>query len=39
VSIGNELKVRMGMVGGGQDSFFGAVQRRAAALDGEIKLV
>lgn len=32
-------KVRMGMVGGGKDSFIGAVHRMAAALDGEIELV
>ncbi len=32
-------KVRMGMVGGGQGAFIGAVHRMAAALDGEIELV
>ncbi|WP_045462534.1 Gfo/Idh/MocA family protein [Sporocytophaga myxococcoides] len=32
-------KVRMGMVGGGQDAFIGTVHRMAAALDGEIELV
>jgi predicted dehydrogenase len=32
-------KLRMGMIGGGPDSFIGAVHRRAAALDGEIDLV
>src|SRR5688500_19796024 len=32
-------KLRMGMIGGGPDSFIGAVHRRAAALDGEIELV
>ena len=32
-------KVRMGMVGGGQGAFIGAVHRAAAALDGEIELV
>lgn len=29
----------MGMVGGGQDAFIGAVHRMAASLDGEIELV
>lgn len=32
-------KVRMGMVGGGQDAFIGAVHRMAANLDGNIELV
>ena len=32
-------KVRMGMVGGGQGAFIGAVHRIAAAMDGEIELV
>lgn len=32
-------KIRMGMVGGGQDSFIGAVHRMAANLDGNIELV
>lgn len=32
-------KVRMGMVGGGQGAFIGAVHRIAAFLDGEIDLV
>lgn len=32
-------KVRMGMVGGGQGAFIGAVHRMAANLDGEIELV
>ncbi len=32
-------KVRMGMVGGGEGAFIGAVHRWAAALDGEIELV
>jgi predicted dehydrogenase len=32
-------KLKMGMVGGGEGSFIGAVHRRAAALDGEIELV
>ena len=29
----------MGMVGGGQDAFIGAVHRAAAALDGQIEFV
>lgn len=29
----------MGMVGGGQGAFIGAVHRMAAALDGQIELV
>ncbi|ABG03367.1 oxidoreductase-like protein [Rubrobacter xylanophilus DSM 9941] len=32
-------RLKMGMVGGGEGSFIGAVHRRAAALDGEIELV
>ncbi|MFC4701573.1 Gfo/Idh/MocA family protein [Glaciecola siphonariae] len=32
-------KVRMGMVGGGQGAFIGAVHRAAASIDGEIELV
>jgi predicted dehydrogenase len=32
-------KLRMGMVGGGQGAFIGAVHRMAAALDGEFDLV
>jgi predicted dehydrogenase len=32
-------KLRMGMVGGGQGAFIGAVHRMAAGLDGEIELV
>ena len=32
-------KIRMGMVGGGQGAFIGAVHRCAAALDGKIELV
>jgi predicted dehydrogenase len=32
-------KLRMGMVGGGQGAFIGAVHRTAAAIDGEIDLV
>lgn len=32
-------KIRMGMVGGGEGAFIGAVHRIAAALDGEIELV
>lgn len=35
----NQRKMRMGMVGGGQGAFIGAVHRMAAALDGEIELV
>ena len=29
-------KIRMGMIGGGQGAFIGAVHRMAAALDGQI---
>lgn len=32
-------KIRMGMVGGGQGAFIGAVHRTAAAIDGQIELV
>jgi predicted dehydrogenase len=32
-------KIRMGMVGGGQGAFIGAVHRMAAAIDGNIELV
>ena len=32
-------KIRMGMVGGGEGAFIGAVHRLAAAMDGEIELV
>lgn len=32
-------KIRMGMVGGGEGAFIGAVHRHAAALDGQIELV
>ena len=32
-------KIKYGMVGGGPDAFFGAVHRKAAAMDGEIELV
>ena len=32
-------KTRMGMVGGGEGAFIGAVHRMAAAIDGEIELV
>ncbi len=32
-------KIRMGMVGGGQGAFIGAVHRMAAAIDGQIELV
>ena len=31
-------KIRMGMIGGGQGAFIGAVHRMAAALDGQIEL-
>ncbi|MGQ8366125.1 Gfo/Idh/MocA family protein [Glaciecola sp. 1036] len=36
---GYNNKIRMGMVGGGQGAFIGAVHRAASALDGEIQLV
>ena len=32
-------KIRMGMVGGGQGAFIGAIHRMAASLDGQIELV
>ena len=32
-------KLRMGMVGGGSDSFIGAILRLAAFMDGQIELV
>jgi predicted dehydrogenase len=32
-------RIRMGMVGGGEGAFIGAVHRMAAALDGEVELV
>lgn len=32
-------KIRMGMVGGGNGAFIGAIHRMAAALDGQIELV
>jgi len=32
-------RLKMGMVGGGQGAFIGAVHRKAAALDGEIEFV
>jgi predicted dehydrogenase len=32
-------KLRMGMVGGGQDAFIGDVHRKVAVLDGQIELV
>lgn len=32
-------KLRMGMVGGGEGAFIGAIHRMAAALDGQIELV
>ncbi len=35
----NKKRVRMGMVGGGEGAFIGAVHRIAAALDQEIELV
>ena len=31
-------KLKMGMVGGGQDAFIGAVHRRAALMDGKVEL-
>jgi predicted dehydrogenase len=34
-----ERKVRMGMIGGGEGAFIGAVHRMAAMLDGKIELV
>ncbi len=35
----HKRKIRMGMVGGGQGAFIGAVHRIAAAIDGQIELV
>lgn len=35
----SSTKIRMGMVGGGQGAFIGAVHRMAANLDGQIELV
>jgi len=35
----NKRKIKMGMVGGGDGAFIGAIHRMAAALDGEIELV
>lgn len=32
-------KLRMGMIGGGQDAFIGAIHRHAAFMDGQIELV
>ncbi len=32
-------KIKYGIAGGGPDGFFGAVHRKAAALDSEIELV
>ena len=32
-------KIRMGMVGGGEGAFIGAVHRIAAAMDSQIELV
>lgn len=34
-----QQKVRLGMIGGGEGAFIGAVHRHAAALDGQIELV
>jgi len=34
-----ERRLRMGMIGGGRDSFIGAVHRQAATLDGSVELV
>jgi len=33
------MKIKMGMVGGGQGAFIGAIHRMAAALDGNIEIV
>ena len=33
------MKIRMGMIGGGEGSFIGPVHRMAARLDGMIELV
>jgi predicted dehydrogenase len=35
----NQRKLRMGMVGGGEGAFIGAVHRRGALMDGQIELV
>jgi predicted dehydrogenase len=35
----NHRKIRMGMVGGGQGAFIGAVHRIAAAIDQQVELV
>jgi len=35
----HERKLRMGMVGGGEGAFIGAVHRKAALMDGQIELV
>jgi len=35
----NQRKLRMGMVGGGEGAFIGAVHRRAAIMDSQIELV
>ena len=32
-------RIRMGMVGGGEGAFIGAVHRMAANLDGQVELV
>lgn len=32
-------KLRMGMIGGGNDAFIGAIHRIAAIMDGQIELV
>ena len=37
--MGPVSKIRMGMVGGGEGAFIGAVHRMAAAIDGSIELV
>jgi predicted dehydrogenase len=34
-----ERKLRMGMVGGGRDSFIGAVHHKGATMDGDVELV
>ena len=35
----SSAKIRLGMVGGGQGAFIGAVHRIAARIDGEFELV
>jgi predicted dehydrogenase len=35
----NNVKLKMGMIGGGKDAFIGAVHRIAANIDGQIELV